>query len=1027
MFSQKLRNIFFGLLALLASAQTQAQVVISQVYGGGGSGGATYQNDYVELHNSGATTATLTNWAVQYASATGTSWTVGSFSGSIPAGGYFLIKLGNAGTGAALPSPDFTSTSININATTGKVALTNSTTALSGSNPVGGATIIDFVGFGTANSYETAVAPAPSVTTAIFRAANGCTDSNNNSSDFSTATPSPRNSLSTAVLCGGSNSIGASSTPSNVTLANCTDVQNITVTGVTSTGTFTSGNTYTAQLSDASGSFATPLATASVSSTSNTVPDITISVPAGTLTGTGYKVRVVSSNPAVTGTASAAFTITQNGACNSNTTDYFRSRQTGTWATASNWESSADGISWITATLAPTSAANTITIQSGHNISITAATSFDQLSVEGTLTLNANANTITIANGAGTDLTVNSGGIVEVAGSNVDNITFTGTVIVNTGGIVRYTSGGGSNIAQKLAGTSTNTKVVYADGGIFDWNTASQFSSNGITYFSTSNTSDIPVFRVSQNAGNVGAGNATVINGLLEVASTGSITLANSAAKTFRNGINNAGTLTQATSSGALLITGTTAYLTGTGTINLATAGMNSTATTLTLGANKTINNNGVTSNFTVSSGTFEMGTYGLAGDANFTLGAGATLKTAHANGIGAVAMTGTNTFTAGASYEFNGTSLQTINNPTGISAANFTVNNSAGAKLSNSITVANSALLTAGSLDLNSYNLDLSTTGLLSENRASNYLVVDNTSGLSQSNKGGYVRASSRSTDGTLTEVAGLGISLTDAGTVSIDRYHYAPTGSINKVYEITGTPSNSTMKIEFATTELGSLSASSNLHLYRYDGLSMWEDKGGVWTDAAVDYVTLTGVTAFSPWTVGDQSLLPVTLSRFSALRKNTDLIQLTWATASETHNKGFGIEQSFDGNIFQHIGFVEGAGNSRQTKEYSYTLRNSQAAYYRLRQTDNDGKISYTATRWVSGTKEPVNIYPNPAKGLFTFQVGNADANTEAHITNTLGQIVWQGVSGQIEASHWPKGVYFLHFNHQGEARTEKIIIE
>lgn len=75
--------------------------------------------------------------------------------------------------------------------------------------------------------------------------------------------------------------------------------QNISV-DFTSTGTFTAGNTYTAQLSDASGSFAAPTAIGTLSSTANS-GTINATVPAGTAVGSGYRIRVVSSTPATTG------------------------------------------------------------------------------------------------------------------------------------------------------------------------------------------------------------------------------------------------------------------------------------------------------------------------------------------------------------------------------------------------------------------------------------------------------------------------------------------------------------------------------------------------------------------------------------------------------------------------------------------------------------------------------------------------------------------------------------------------------
>ncbi|MCX6296218.1 MAG: hypothetical protein NTX97_09150, partial [Bacteroidetes bacterium] len=69
----------------------------------------------------------------------------------------------------------------------------------------------------------------------------------------------------------------------------------------TSTGTFTVGNTYTAQLSDALGSFATPTTIGTLVSVANT-GTIACTIPCATPTGTAYRIRVISSTPAVIGT-----------------------------------------------------------------------------------------------------------------------------------------------------------------------------------------------------------------------------------------------------------------------------------------------------------------------------------------------------------------------------------------------------------------------------------------------------------------------------------------------------------------------------------------------------------------------------------------------------------------------------------------------------------------------------------------------------------------------------------------------------
>jgi kumamolisin len=174
-----------------------SSVVISQIYGGGGNAGAPYQNDFVELFNRGTSAADLGAWSVQYAGAIGTTWSKINLSGTLQPGHYYLVQGASGGTvGAALPTPDATG-SINLSATKGKVALMgNQTVIASGtSSPVGLASLMDFVGFGSADAFEgSGPTPAPSATTSALRNNGGATDSGDNAADFSTGTPTPRNS-----------------------------------------------------------------------------------------------------------------------------------------------------------------------------------------------------------------------------------------------------------------------------------------------------------------------------------------------------------------------------------------------------------------------------------------------------------------------------------------------------------------------------------------------------------------------------------------------------------------------------------------------------------------------------------------------------------------------------------------------------------------------------------------------------------------------------------------------------------------
>ncbi len=191
-------------------------VVISQVYGGGGNTGATFTHDFIELFNRGTSSVSLTGWSVQYASATGT----GNFgasstqltelpSVSLAPGQYLLVQeASTAAVGSPLPTPDVTDTTpIAMSATAGKVALVNGTASLGcngGSTPCSPAQlaqIVDLVGYGGANFYEGAAAPTLSNTTAAIRATGGCTETDDNATDFAASTPTPRNTASPLHVC----------------------------------------------------------------------------------------------------------------------------------------------------------------------------------------------------------------------------------------------------------------------------------------------------------------------------------------------------------------------------------------------------------------------------------------------------------------------------------------------------------------------------------------------------------------------------------------------------------------------------------------------------------------------------------------------------------------------------------------------------------------------------------------------------------------------------------------------------------
>ena len=188
------------LSASTAFSQTVNHVVISEVYGGGGNSGSTWKNDFVELYNPTNAPVNVAGWSVQYASATGVFGNFKTYlSGIIQPKSFFLIQESQGAGGTKdLPTPDAVGI-IAMSATQGKIALVSDTLTVSG--PTGGS-VVDFIGYGAANTFEGSPTPALSNTTSAERKASATStdvalapggseekagngwDTNNNANDF---------------------------------------------------------------------------------------------------------------------------------------------------------------------------------------------------------------------------------------------------------------------------------------------------------------------------------------------------------------------------------------------------------------------------------------------------------------------------------------------------------------------------------------------------------------------------------------------------------------------------------------------------------------------------------------------------------------------------------------------------------------------------------------------------------------------------------------------------------------------------
>jgi hypothetical protein len=179
-----------------------------------------------------------------------------------------------------------------------------------------------------------------------------------------------------------------------------------------------------------------------------------------------------------------------------------------------------------------------------------------------------------------------------------------------------------------------------------------------------------------------------------------------------------------------------------------------------------------------------------------------------------------------------------------------------------------------------------------------------------------------------------------------------------------------------------------------------------------------------------------LPIELLSFNA-KVEGENIQLDWSTASETNNSYFNVERSADGINFASIYKVNGAGNSSQTLNYA-SLDNKPLAglsYYRLKQTDFDGKTSYSSKEsvvfnfWHNFT---LNIYPNPFSSETTFHTTKNLNEASLMVYNSFGEVVKRmtNIYGQtftFQSENLPSGLYYINLLQNGQViLIDKLVI-
>jgi hypothetical protein len=175
---------------------------------------------------------------------------------------------------------------------------------------------------------------------------------------------------------------------------------------------------------------------------------------------------------------------------------------------------------------------------------------------------------------------------------------------------------------------------------------------------------------------------------------------------------------------------------------------------------------------------------------------------------------------------------------------------------------------------------------------------------------------------------------------------------------------------------------------------------------------------------------TVLPIELLDFSP-KLNGEEVYVDWTTSTEVNNDYYTIQRSKDASSFENLGIVKGAGNSNDLLKYNYIDDGSELSgivYYRLKQTDFDGKTSYSKIKSVdlsSLVQNKWSIYPNPTKNILNIE-GNI---VKVEIRNLLGKVIETNSSEKflINLSKVLSGTYFVKvWFEDGGLDIKKLIV-
>jgi hypothetical protein len=234
-------------------------------------------------------------------------------------------------------------------------------------------------------------------------------------------------------------------------------------------------------------------------------------------------------------------------------------------------------------------------------------------------------------------------------------------------------------------------------------------------------------------------------------------------------------------------------------------------------------------------------------------------------------------------------------------------------------------------------------------------------------------------------------------------------------------------------ATATITGLSPTTNYYVYVFDYNSTNPNET-TFINNAENYKGPAQTTVLGVLLPGEVPL-PVGLTAFTAQAQGAAAVHLAWTTASELDNAGFVVERSTDGRVFGDVGKVAGAGTS--STAHTYSLLDTQlpsgatALYYRLRQLDATGVVTYSPVRVVQLTKvaalPQLQAYPNPAHETVRIKLLGPASQAPVEVYDATGRLLRTlpapapGTEAILPLAGLPSGLYMLRCGTQSQRLT------